>query len=146
MTLLAALERVIELDSHAVRGPWKVFENTIPSYLGDHIERTIYTEWDHPQLRGPYPVVCISTGIGPEQGAAPVQFVHISAESAALIIALRNLVTAHGPELLAALRDADRLAYWMTNRFTTIEQVRERIDKHRAETIAASRSGEVGDG
>lgn len=52
--------------------PWKVYEHNLPYMLGDkprfHTERTIGTEADHPQLKAPYPVVTIATGLGMKGG------------------------------------------------------------------------------
>lgn len=79
-------------------GPWVVIERRHPYKDGSkaHIERNIYTEWDHPQLRGKYPIACVSVGIGMD-GEKAVKFVHIDEANARLISA--------APDLLEALRD-----------------------------------------
>lgn len=85
--------------SRHTEGPWKVYETRIPHYLGNaHVERRIGTAWDHPQLKGPYPVVSTAVGVGEREGGPAVQFTSISAENAALI--------STAPELLDALRVA----------------------------------------
>ncbi len=98
---LAELERLMEA---ATPGRWKCIETKHPfSYgpqreqLKHHIERRIFTEWEHPQLQGCYPVVTCSTGLGMAQGQI-WQFVSISEQDAALIVWLRN----HAPALIAA--------------------------------------------
>lgn len=80
-------------------GPWIVTERRHPYKDGSkaHIERNIYTEWDHPQIRGKYPIACVSVGIGMD-GEKAVQFVHIEEADARLIAA--------APGLLEALKDA----------------------------------------
>ena len=77
-------------------GPWIVVERKHPYKDGSkaHIERNIYTEWQHPQLKDNYPVVCTSVGIGMD-GEKAIHFAHINAEDARLI--------AVSPSLLAAL-------------------------------------------
>ena len=85
------------------RGPWKVIERKIPFSLADgrtdeHVERWIYTAWHHPQSKGPYPVVTLSTGLG-MHGDPAVRMVHISEADARLIAA--------APDLLRALKLAD---------------------------------------
>ena len=73
--------------------PWKVYEHKLPYKNGDkereHIERSIYTAYDHPQLRGPYPVVCASVGLGMEAGK-PIHMVSLKAEDARRIVACVN--------------------------------------------------------
>ena len=87
-------------------GPWKVVEQLIPHYLGGHhVARTIYTGWDHPQMKGPLPVVCIATGIPENHSDEAVRFCSISDADARLIStaprllkALIGLVDAVNPE------------------------------------------------
>lgn len=73
--------------------PWKVYERKLPFMLGDkprfHTERIIGTEADHPQLKGPYPVVTISTGLGMESGQIQT-FVSLSESDARRIVACVN--------------------------------------------------------
>ncbi len=76
------------------RGPWRVVVDEHPHRLGGkHVERRIFTEWDHPQLKGPIGVVNMSVGIGAHDQAAR-HMVCLSAADAALIAA--------APEMLAA--------------------------------------------
>lgn len=69
-------------------GPWKVFRQEIPIHFGgNHIERRIGTEWNHPQLRGSYPVVTTATGVPAVDGDPPIQFTSIGEKDAAHIAA-----------------------------------------------------------
>ena len=79
-------------------GPWIVTERHHPYKDGSkaHIERNIYTEWDHPQLKGKYPIVCTSVGIGMD-GERAIHFAHIDEADARLIAA--------APDLLEALKE-----------------------------------------
>lgn len=83
-------------------GPWIVTEHRHPYKDGSkaHIERNIYTERDHPQLKGKYPIVCMSVGIGMD-GEKAVQFVHIGEADARLIAAAPDLLEALQPFVLA---------------------------------------------
>jgi hypothetical protein len=76
-------------------GPWIVVERKHPYKDGSkaHIERNIYTEWKHPQLKGNYPVVCTSVGIGMD-GELPIHFARINEEDARLIAAAPTLLEA----------------------------------------------------
>lgn len=63
-------------------GPWQVVVNEHPWHVpqrsyddeifeaqdGAHVERRIFTTWEHPQAHAPFPVVNISTGIGTKPG------------------------------------------------------------------------------
>jgi hypothetical protein len=77
-------------------GPWIVRDQLHPYKDGSkaHIERGIYTQNIHPQLKDHLPVVCMSIGIGMD-GEKAVSFVHIEEANARLIAA--------APDLLAAL-------------------------------------------
>lgn len=93
----------MEMMKQHTPGPWIVTEQRHPYKDGSkaHIERNIYTERDHPQLKGKYPIACMSVGIGMD-GEKAVQFVRIGEADARLIAAapdlleaLKNLLEAH---------------------------------------------------
>lgn len=87
------------------RGPWQVIERRLPHYLGsEHKARMIFTAWDDPQLKGPYPVVCTSIGIPEHKGDPAIHFCGISEADARLI--------AQSPRLLTALQN---LVSWRDN-------------------------------
>jgi|GEM_PF-1275811 hypothetical protein len=79
-------------------GPWIVCEQRHPYKDGSkyHVERGIYTQRIHPQLKDHAPIVCLSIGIGME-GEKAVSFVHIEEANARLIAA--------APELLEVLKN-----------------------------------------
>ena len=78
-------------------GPWQVITDEHPHFAGGkHIERRIFTAWDHPQMKGPTGVVNLSIGIGAEKGDKARPLVSISEADARLIAA--------APDLLAALQ------------------------------------------
>ncbi len=90
-------------------GPWIVIEHRHPYKDGSksHIERNIYTEREHPQLKGRYPIVCTSIGIGLD-GKRAISFASIDEANAHLIAA--------APDLLEQLTIArDRLADMLKN-------------------------------
>ena len=80
-------------------GPWFVREHLHPYKDGSksHVERGIYTQQIHPQLKAHLPVVCMSIGIG-MNGEKAISFVHIEEANARLIAA--------APDLLEALQAA----------------------------------------
>ncbi len=82
-------------------GPWIVIEHRHPYKDGSksHIERNIYTEWDHPQLKGKYPIVCTSVGVGMD-GEKAIRFAHIEEANALLIAAAPDML-----ETLKRLRE-----------------------------------------
>jgi hypothetical protein len=91
-------ETLRQLEREATYGPWKVYEVPNPYRMKDGtegvlIERNIGTEWHHPQLDGPAPVVVMSTTVGER-----THQVSIDANNAALIVALRT----HATDLLDA--------------------------------------------
>lgn len=72
--------------------PWfmsaqKVLGTALPERTGSHLERRIFTTWEHGQLKAPFPVVNSSHGVGDKDGP-PVQMVSMSAEVAAHIARL----------------------------------------------------------
>lgn len=76
------------LEAGPTPGPWQIVVDDVPCYLGaPHKETRIFTTWEHPQLKGPMPVVNHSIGVGASQGCKPVHLVHIEPEDAAYIAA-----------------------------------------------------------
>lgn len=87
------------LMQQATPGPWQIVEDRHPHYLGgQHVERRIFTTWDHPQLGEPLSVVNGSVGIPAEKDGEAIHMVTIEEPDARLIVALRN----HAPTLIAA--------------------------------------------
>lgn len=81
---LATLKVVAEA---ATQGEWQVIETELPCGIGrPHVERRIFTVKDHPQLKGPYPIVNGSVALGTDE--SPVHhMVSMKAEDAAFIAA-----------------------------------------------------------
>lgn len=76
-------------------GPWQVVTDVYPhKFGGKHVERRIFTQWVHPQLKSCAPVVNMSAGIGPKDGAKGITFVSISEADAHLIAAAPALLAA----------------------------------------------------
>ena len=70
------------------RGPWQVIREEHPHHLGGkHVEFRIFTVWSHPQLKGPFPVVNSSVGVGSEAGGPARHMVWIDEADAYLIAA-----------------------------------------------------------
>lgn len=150
------------LAEKATRGQWQVVETkhpwhlpekpvmgipafegeTFPERSGEHTERRIFTVWNDPQTKSPYPIVTGSIGIGVVQGT-PIHMTEISADNAAFIAA------ASPPAILGLL-----------TRITTLEAENERLReearlawssdehqavwhdlRHRAETAEAEVAG-----
>lgn len=85
-------------------GPWQIVTSEHPHKLGGkHIERRIFTEWHHPQMKGPMDVVGLSIGLGADEGSPAIRFTSISEPDARLIAA--------APELLEALKYARRMVH-----------------------------------
>lgn len=84
------------------RGPWQVIREEHPHHLGGkHVEFRIFTVWSHPQLKGPFPVVNSSVGVGAEASGPARHMVWIDEADAYLIAA--------APDLLKSVEDL--LAY-----------------------------------
>jgi hypothetical protein len=82
--------RILEeaLAAKPTPGPWLVHVKEIPHmYGGKHVERRIFTTWNHPQLKGPIGVVNGSVGVPAEKGEPAVHMVSIEAVDAAFIAA-----------------------------------------------------------
>jgi len=92
-TIIADIETALK---NATPGPWQVAitqhpynaqaRPPFPSATGKHIERRIFTTWDHPQSKSPDPVVTGSVGISGTPGK-PVHMVRISEPDASYIVA-----------------------------------------------------------
>jgi len=86
-----------------MREPWKVFERKLMYSIGGvdkaHIERSIGTAYDHPQLQGSYPICVVSTGLGAEQGQLH-HFVSLKEENARRIVACVNACEGLSTEML----------------------------------------------
>jgi hypothetical protein len=88
-----------KLLAEATRGPWELRTVSIPHYLQNerspepHHDRSIYTAWEHPQLKDGEPIVVIATGAPAVKGGEYVGFLHIDEANARLI--------AMAPELAA---------------------------------------------
>lgn len=81
-------------------GPWVVVTTSHPHCLGGkHVERRIFTGWDHPQMKGPIGVVNTSVGLGAEKGGPAIHMVSLREEDARLIAA--------APDLFEALQAAE---------------------------------------
>lgn len=98
-------------------GPWRVIEREIPwstesGREGAHVERWIYTDWEHPQLKDLAPVVTLSTGIA-KAGDPPVRMVSIREHDARLIASAPELLGQHEAHLvdlellLRAIKEGD---------------------------------------
>lgn len=81
----------------------EVMGQVMPAKKGVHIERRIFTTWDHPQSRSPYPVVNISFGVGIEDEKS-VQFVSIDDANA---IHLARMSPDNVRAILARLKAAE---------------------------------------
>lgn len=87
------------------RGPWRVVVDEHPHRLGGkHVERRIFTQWEHPQLKGPLGVVNMGVGIGNHDQAAR-HMVSMSEADARLIAAAPDMLNA----LRSLLRHAERV-------------------------------------
>lgn len=89
--MLAGLEGVTP-------GPWEVIEeehewslperammgHDMPAQSGEHLELRIFTAWEHPQAKSPWPVVNSSVGIG-KAGEPSIQMVWMEPAVAAHI-------------------------------------------------------------
>ena len=126
--------------------PWKVYEHKRPYKSGDkereHIERSIYTAYDHPQLRGPYPVVCASVGLGMDAGK-PLHMVSLKEEDARRIVACVNACKGIGTEYL------EHFGGTSFNDFKKVKEQRDRLEAALAEytlTLQAIAQGKYAEG
>lgn len=99
-TASQAVARIREaLEKGPTPGPWQVVVDEHPHhYGGKHVERRIFTTWDHPQLKGPDGVVNGSVGVGAEKGGKPHHFVSIDPRNA-------DYIAACSPDALRAILD-----------------------------------------
>ena len=137
--LVAKLQAAV--DAGPTPGPWQVIVDEHPHhYGGKHIERRIFTTWDHPQLKGPDGVVNGSVGVGESKGGKPYHFVSIGEKDAAFIAtanptAIRTLLDAireqeaevealrGALESVAAICDETRTARDLQPRMTEIRGI-----------------------
>jgi hypothetical protein len=104
-----------KLLAEATRGPWELRTVSIPHYLQNerspepHYDRSIYTAWEHPQLKDGEPVVVIATGVSAVKGGEYVSFLHID-EANARLIAMAPDLAARVIELEAEIRRRDGLS------------------------------------
>lgn len=114
----------------ATQGEWQVIETEFPCRIGSpHIERRIFTVKDHPQLKGPYPVVNGSVALGTEE--FPVyHIVSISEQDAAFIAA------ANPSAVLALIAENERVnAAW--------HEMKIALDQLKAENEALRKDAEL---
>jgi hypothetical protein len=91
------LDKLEALAREAMPGPWEVQIDERPHYRGGvHHERRIATAWEHGQLKGKYPVVTTSVGIGKEADGPPHYMVGMREEDA-------NFIAAANPETILNL-------------------------------------------
>lgn len=94
--------------------PWKVYERKLPYTIGGvekmHTERSIGTEHDHPQLKAPYPICCISTGLGVNKGELHY-FVSLKEADARRIVGCVNACESIPTELLESKTQTPRDAF-----------------------------------
>ncbi len=84
----------------ATPGPYKIVVDEYPHYLGGkHVERRIFTRRNHPQLKGAYPVVNGSVGLGATKDGPSQHMVRMSDEDA-------EYLAAASPERILALMAA----------------------------------------
>lgn len=106
-------------------GPYQVVVTEHPHHRGNcHIERRIFTAWDHPQMKGPIGIVNGAVGIGATEGGPVQRFTAIEAADAEWFAAcyperiarLIAHIDAQAMRLDAAERDAARYR-WLRDRF-----------------------------
>ncbi|WP_252958977.1 ead/Ea22-like family protein [Pseudomonas simiae] len=97
------LAHLQQLAEAATQGEWQVIETELPCRIGrPHVERRIFTVKDHPQLKGPYPIVNGSVALGTDE--SPVHhMVSITATDAEFIAAANPSV------VLALITEIERL-------------------------------------
>ncbi len=88
MTAPLDLERLKRVAKAATVGPWQVVRDDHPRHIGGHhIERRIFTTWDHPQSKAPDGVVNGSMAMPPKKGDPWVHLVSIGEDDAVYIAA-----------------------------------------------------------
>lgn len=80
--------------------PWRVVDHEYEAKEWATIQhRTIMTVHDHPQMKGPLPVVALGSGAPTERGGMMVPIVWLTGETAEAIVGIMNAA----PELLARI-------------------------------------------
>ena len=123
MTQQLTSDELLELLSKADSGPWKLHTVEIPHHLQNprapepHYDRSIYTAWDNPQLKGPEPIMVTATGVPAVKGDPPVKFVFIDEANAKLMEMAPTLAA----EVLALRAKNERLRMGLSQGLTDIE-------------------------
>lgn len=112
------LDKLEAAAKAATPGPYRIVVDKFDTYHKgyQHTQRRIFTQWDHPQLKGPIGVVNTSYGIGEKEGDPFRQMVSIDDADADYIAAVSPDVVL---DLIRRLRDAEadakRLDYVLNN-------------------------------
>jgi len=81
------------METKHTPGPWQVITDEHPHYLGGfHVERRIFTAWNHPQMKAPVGVVNNSICIPAVKGDPAIRMVSIEEADARLIAAAPDLL------------------------------------------------------
>lgn len=109
-------------------GPWQVVVDERPhKHGGKHIERRIFTTWEHPQLKACWPVVNMSIGVGEREGDRAISFVHLDEADARLIAAAPDLLEAL--QALLAVLERQLTSPLAADRLSPMGQARAAIAK-----------------